>query len=75
MPSPEVVAKLSEVLQTPEIEILTVIGYASKSDDELVADGLFSGYYNLPPDRQKLARKQIAAIIRSLTDEDFDEQD
>lgn len=43
------------------------------TDDELVADGVFSGYYNLPADRQKLARKQIAAIIRSLKDEDFED--
>lgn len=43
------------------------------ADDELVAEGLFSGYYDLSPERQRLARKQIAALIRSLKEEDFED--
>ncbi len=47
--------------------------FKPETDDELVADGLFSGYYDLPEDRRELARKQIAAIISTLKDEDFPE--
>lgn len=43
------------------------------ADDELVSNGIFSGYYNLTEEQRKLARKQIAAIIRSFNDEDFED--
>jgi transcriptional regulator with XRE-family HTH domain len=71
-PSPETLEKLAKHLEVSSEEILNSIGYET-SDDELVADGLFSGYYDLSDERRELARKQIAAIISTLKDEDFPE--
>lgn len=39
-------------------------------DDSLVADGLFDGYYELPEERRRIARKAIAGIIRGLQEEE-----
>jgi transcriptional regulator with XRE-family HTH domain len=46
-------------------------GYAPNGadDGDLIADGLFSGYYDLDEDQKRLARKQIAALLRSFKTE------
>lgn len=71
--SKETGLKIAKVLGIDERKILSLIAGMELSDDELVADGLFSGYYELDEDQRKLARKQIAAIIRSFKDEDFED--
>lgn len=70
-PKKDLVERIAKAFQADINEALRLAGYPS--DDELVADGLFDGYYELPEDRRTLARKQIAAIIRSLKEEDFEE--
>lgn len=42
-------------------------GFALPDED---IDGLFSGYENLPPERRRLAKIQIRAILDSLVDPD-----
>ena len=71
----ETVEKLAPALDWDLNDALLAAGLApnAPTDDELVADGLFSGYYDLSPEQQRLARKQIAAIIRSFKDEDFED--
>lgn len=67
-PSEDAVRKIAKALNCDVNEAMTQAGY--RSDDELVANGLFSGYYDLSPEDQKLARRQIAALIRSFNEEE-----
>jgi transcriptional regulator with XRE-family HTH domain len=71
-PDEIIVDALASALGESVNEARLLAGYApgELSDDELVADGLFEGYYDLPEEIRPLARKQIAAIIRSLKDEE-----
>lgn len=68
----EAVNNLSHGYQLNLNEALRRAGFTTgqPTDDELVAEGLFEGYYDLPEEVRPLARKQIAAIIRSLKDEE-----
>lgn len=72
-PRADLVERLANAFGQDARVALHLAGYASQSDDEIVADGVFSGYYDLTPEQQRLARKQIAAIIRSFTEDDFKE--
>lgn len=71
----EAINKLSHGYQIKLSVALQKYGYTphEMSDDELVSDGLFDGYYELSDKKRALARRQIAAIIRSLKEEDFEE--
>lgn len=74
-PNSNLVVRLAETLKINVDEALILAGYAplGKTDDELVANGLFKDYYELPEDKRKQARRAIAAVIRSFKDEDFED--
>lgn len=79
-PKSELVVRLAETLKLDMDKTLMLAGYAplgkagdERTDDELVANGFFSEYYELPEDKRRQARKAIAAVIRSFKDEDFED--
>lgn len=77
-PNSDLVVRLAETLKINVDEALVLAGYAplnriEKTDDELVANGLFKDYYELPEEKRKQARRAIAAVIRSFKDEDFED--
>lgn len=69
-PSEPVVGMIAKALDVPLNEARNAAGY-SAIDDE--TKGLFSGYKELPPERQAIARHLIRATIDSLAEkEDHD---
>jgi len=69
-PKVELVDRIAKALNVDADEARLAAGYAPSSPVE--AQGFFSGYYNLPPDRQELARRQIKGILDSLADKNHD---
>ncbi len=63
-PSEDVVEAIAKALNQPVDEARRAAGYSS--DD----DGLFSGLEKLSPERQKLAKQTIRALIDSLAAQD-----
>lgn len=66
-PSEGVVERIAIALGENVDDALKAAGYYPKNGGD---EGLWSGYKDLPPEKQKLARKQIKAIIESLADDD-----
>jgi transcriptional regulator with XRE-family HTH domain len=70
VPSAEVVDALAYHLQISREEILVVLDYLPQTSDDLSKEfpALMSGYEKLSPENRKIAKKQIAGIIRSLVE-------
>ncbi len=70
VPSAEVVDALAYHLQISREEILVVLDYLPQTSDDLSKEfpALMSGYEKLSPGNRKIAKKQIAGIIRSLVE-------
>ena len=62
----DTVIAIARALSLPADEALARSGFASTQAE--TEEGLFSGIDKLTPERQKLAKKQIRAIIDSLVD-------
>lgn len=65
----EAVDALAKALDLDVNETRLAAGYAP---NEPIEPGFFSGYHDLSPDRQELARRQIKAILDSLADKEHD---
>lgn len=72
-PSEEVVEKIAKACKVPVNEARLAAGYAPIGEETEL--GLFSGLEKLTPERQKIAKKQIRAIIDSLVDSDEHDTD
>ncbi len=70
VPSAEVVDALAYHLQISREEILVVLDYLPQTSSDLSKEfpALMSGYEKLSPENRKIAKKQIAGIIRSLVE-------
>jgi transcriptional regulator with XRE-family HTH domain len=70
VPSAEVVDALAYHLQISREEILVVLDYLPQTSDDLSKEfpALMSGYEKLSLENRKIAKKQIAGIIRSLVE-------
>lgn len=70
VPSAEVVDALAYHLQISREEILVVLDYLPQTTNDLSKEfpALMSGYEKLSPGNRKIAKKQIAGIIRSLVE-------
>lgn len=63
----DTVVAIAHALSLPVEEALSRAGFASNLEAE---DGLFSGLDKLPPEKQKLAKDMIRALIDSLATQD-----
>lgn len=66
-PGEDVVERIAKALNAPLDEARLAANYAPRNGDTNA--GLFAGIESLSPDRQRLARRQIRAIIDSLIDQ------
>jgi len=69
-PSPEVIDALAYHLQISREEFLVTMDYLPQTSDDLSKEfpALMNGYEKLSPENRKIAKKQIAGIIRSLVE-------
>lgn len=70
-PSEDVVERIAFALDADLNEARTAAGYSSNGPDS----GLFDGIRSLSPENQRLARRQIKAIIDALAEEENPDTD
>lgn len=70
LPKPDIVEAIAKALTVPVDEARLAAGYAASEDND--PHGLASGLNRLSPERQAIAKKQIAAILDALAEEEQD---
>ena len=72
-PRRENVIKLASALKQDINEALLLAGHAPKDVED--TNGYFKGLDKLPLDKQKIAKRQIRAIIDALAEKEFTDED